>query len=80
MLDKLFPYGWVDVAMWLTVPFWAWTLWIQEKKNAYWFITIWVCLQWGAFAILIKCYPSLVLNILCTLVTLLGYRRFRNGK
>jgi hypothetical protein len=75
MLEMLLPYGWTDAVMWLTVPFWAWTLWMPNKTKSYWLISLIVCVLWALFDLYIKVYAGVVLNIICSIVLILGWRK-----
>jgi hypothetical protein len=80
VLSELFPYGWIDGIMWATVPLWVWTLWVPYKPAMYWILSMVVCIAWAGFGAYIKSYPGVTLNLICLVVLILGYRRFRRGK
>jgi hypothetical protein len=78
--EVFFPYGWLDLAMWATVPLWAWTLWTPNKKDWYWLLSMIVCVIWLGFDWYIKIYSGAILNLIAFLVLLSGYKRYKNGK
>lgn len=81
MWDIIFPNGYlIDLAMWLTLPGWVWTLWTPNKKTLYWILSIIVCAMWSAFDLYIHAYHGFVLNAVCVITLIMGWKHQRKIK
>ena len=80
-VDSVFPNGiLVDTVMWLSIPFWVYTLYAPTKNKLYWIFSIVVCIQWCIFDYYIKAWHGCVLNFICLIALIMGYKKFRNNK